>query len=62
MKVTEKRLLDIKETAKLLGISPNTIYNKCCRSAKDKFPIKPKRIGKLLRWDINDINRYIDRL
>ena len=62
MKVTEKKLLKPEEVADILRISPRTIYNRCCRSAKTKFPIKPKRVGKLLRFDSRDVNKYIDNL
>jgi predicted DNA-binding transcriptional regulator AlpA len=58
----EKRLLSLNETARLLGLSPRTIYNQTGRKAKRKFPIKPKRIGKLIKFDIRDIERYIASL
>lgn len=57
-----KRLLNVKETACLLGISERTIYNKVGRKAKKKFPIKPKRIGRLVKFDIKDIKAYLDSL
>ena len=57
-----KRLLSVEETASYLGISDRTIYNQICRRAKKRFPIKPKRIGKRILFDINDIEQYVDSL
>ena len=59
---TKKRLLSVEETARYLGISPKTIYNQIGRKAKKKFPIKAKRIGKSVKFDIEDINNYIKSL
>ena len=58
----EKRLLSVKETAEILNISYRTIYNQTGRKAKKRFPIKPKRIGKLIKFDRKDIESYIDSL
>ena len=57
-----KRLLSVEETAFYLGISDRTIYNQTCRKAKKRFPIKPKRIGSRILFDIRDIERYVDSL
>ncbi len=58
----KKRLLSVKETAEILNISHRTIYNQTGRKAKKRFPIKPKRIGKLIKFDRKDIESYIDSL
>ena len=55
-----KRLLTINETAKYLGISPRTIYNGISRKSKVKFPISPKRVGRAVRFDLKDLNRFIE--
>ncbi len=55
----EKRMLGVQELSKYLGLRPQTIYNKV--SAGD-FPIRHKRLGRLLRWDIRDIDSYLDGL
>ena len=57
-----KRLLNIKETAEYLGLSPKTIYNQIGPRADKPFPVKPKRIGKLVKFDIRDLDKYIDNL
>ena len=57
-----KRLLSVEETAEYLGVSPRTIYNQIGRKAKRKFPVKPKRINKMVKFDIRDLNAYIDSL
>ncbi|MDD5641924.1 MAG: helix-turn-helix domain-containing protein [Syntrophales bacterium] len=55
----EKRLLGVKELSEYIGLRPQTIYNLV--SAR-KFPIKHKRFGRLLKWDILDIDHYVDSL
>jgi len=58
----EKRLYSVKETAAILNISPRSIYNAIHRKASKPFPIKPKRIGRLVKFDIKDIRVYLDSL
>ena len=58
----EKRLLSIKEAAEYLGLSPRSIYNQIAPKAKKPFPVKAKRIGKLVKFDIKDLNNYIEGL
>lgn len=57
-----KRLLSVEETADYLGISPRTLYNRVAPKSRSPFPVKPKRIGKLVKFDINDLNQYIETL
>jgi excisionase family DNA binding protein len=57
-----KRLLTVEQTAIYLGLSPRTIYNAVAPKSKAPFPVKPKRIGKLVRFDIKDLDRYVDSL
>ena len=53
------RLLTVEQTAKLLSISPVTIYCQIGRKAKKRFPIKPIRIGGSIRFDMMDIEAFI---
>ena len=62
MKTHEKKLLSAEETAEYLGLSVRTLYNMTGRKAKVKFPVKPKRIGKLLKFELKQLNDYIDSL
>ena len=56
-----KRLLSVRDTAAYLGdISERTIYNGIAPKAKNKFPIRPIRIGKSIRFDIEDLDRFIE--
>lgn len=57
-----KRLLTVEETAQYLGLSPRTLYNRISRGAKDPFPVKPKRVGRAVRFDIRELDSYIDSL
>jgi len=62
IKKQSKRLLNILETAEYLGLSPRTVYNAVAPKSKAPFPVRPKRIGKLVRFDIKDLDRYVDSL
>ncbi|MFX0197219.1 MAG: helix-turn-helix transcriptional regulator [Candidatus Hodarchaeota archaeon] len=57
-----RRLLSVEETAIYLGLSPRTIYNAVARKSKRPFPVKPKRIGKLVKFDIKDLEQYVESL
>lgn len=57
-----RRLLTVEDIADLLGISPKTIYNAVGRKAKRPFPIKPKKVGRLVRFDPRDVERYLSSL
>lgn len=61
-KLTIKRLLSVEETATYLGISPRTIYNQVGPKAKNPFPVKCKRVGKLVKFDVYDLNKYIESI
>ena len=52
-------MLGINELADYLGLSSQTIYNKLSAGT---FPIKTKRLGRLLKWDRRDVDRFLDRL
>ncbi|MBW2083087.1 MAG: helix-turn-helix domain-containing protein [Deltaproteobacteria bacterium] len=61
-KVQGKRLLSVEEAAQYLGLSPRTIYNAVAPKSKRPFPVKPKRVGKLVKFDIRDLERYVESL
>jgi excisionase family DNA binding protein len=54
-----KKLLSIRELAEYLGMSPMTIRAKI---KKDEFPFKAKRLGRLLKFDIQEVDDYINNL
>jgi len=62
MDKTIKRLLSVEETGQYLGVSPRTIYNGVAPSSKKPFPLRPKRIGKLIRFDVRELDEYIETL
>jgi len=57
-----KRLLSIEEAAAYLGISPRTLYNGVAPKSKNPFPVKPKRWGKRVLFDIKDLDEFADSL
>ncbi len=56
------RLLTVEETAVYLSLSARTIYNGIAPKSKKPFPIKPKRIGKAVRFDRKALDEFIDSL
>jgi excisionase family DNA binding protein len=57
-----KRLLSVEEAARYLGLSPRTIYNAVARKSKRPFPVRVRRIGKLVKFDIKDLEKYVESL
>jgi predicted DNA-binding transcriptional regulator AlpA len=55
-----KRLLNVEETAHYLGMAPRSLYNAIAPKSKKPFPVKPKRIGKLVRFDIRDLDAFVE--
>jgi len=56
------RLLNIQDTAKYLGISPKTLRNRLGPKAINPFPVKPKRIGKRVLFDLKALDAFIESL
>jgi len=57
-----KRLLDVQEAADYLGIAPRSIYNGIHKGADRPFAVKPKRIGRSVRFDIKELDAYVESL
>lgn len=57
-----KRLLNVNDTAKYLGIAPKTIRNGLGPKAPNPFPVKPKRIGRRVLFDVKDLEAFADSL
>lgn len=56
---SEKELLTVKGLARRFLISDRTVYNKVSNGT---FPIKPIRIGRLLRFRREDVDAYLESL
>ncbi len=56
---TTKRLLTVQELAERLNISPGTIYNWI---SKGSFPIRVRRIGRLVRFSREDVEHFLNGL
>ena len=56
------RLLSVDMAAEYLSISPKTIRNRLSRDTDNPFPIKPKRYGKRIVFDINDLDEFAEDL
>ena len=59
---TPKRLLTVREAATFLNISEQYIRNCMSKNAERPFPVKPKRIGSAVRFDIRDLEAYVESL
>ena len=57
-----RSLLTVEETARRLGLKPQTIYNGISRKSKVKFPIRCKRYGNKPLFDNRDIEHFIENL
>ena len=59
-----RSLLTVEETARRLGLKPQTLYNGISRKAKpeNRFPIRVKRYGKKPMFDNRDVEAYIESL
>ena len=56
------RLLSVEQTAKYLSIAPKTLRNRLGPRAPCPFPVRPKKIGGRVLFDIRDLNDFIDGL
>ena len=55
--------MSVEDTAEYLGISAKTIRNQLSiKDEEKKFPVKPKRFGKRVLFDIRDLDSYVDGL
>jgi predicted DNA-binding transcriptional regulator AlpA len=54
-----RRMLGIEEVSTIIGLKPQTIRNKLSNGT---FPIATRKIGRLLKWDSKDIERFLDSL
>lgn len=55
------RQLSVQEVAKILGISPRTIWNQTAPGSNKKFPIKFRRVGRLIRFRPEDVSEYLEK-
>lgn len=53
------RLLRVEQAAAYLGISPKSIRN---RLSDGSFPIRAKRLGRVVLFDKRDLDRMADEL
>jgi hypothetical protein len=56
------RLLGVEQAAAYLSLSPKTIRNGLARDAERPFPVKPKRFGRRVLFDIRDLDAYVDAM
>ena len=57
-----KRLLSVEETEEYLGIAPQTLYNRIGWRSRNPFPLKPKRVGRLVKFDREELDAHVASL
>ncbi len=55
----DKKLLSVQELAQYLGMSEWTVRAKI---RNGEFPFKAKRLGRLLKFDIREVDNFINNL
>ena len=55
----DKRLCTVQDLAKYLGVSPYTVRDKVKRGI---FPFQAKRLGRLLMFDMSEVDQFIEDL
>ncbi len=58
----QRKLLNAEDIAEILGLTVQTVYNKCAKNAKHPLPVKPLRVGRKLRFRLTDVEKYIESL
>lgn len=56
------RMLSVEDAARYIGLAAKTIRNKIGPKAEKPFPVKPKRIGGRVLFDVKDLDTYLDTL
>lgn len=56
------RMLSVDDAARYIGIASKTIRNRIGPKAKIAFPVKPKRIGGRVLFDVKELDAYLDIL
>lgn len=56
------RMLSVDEAARYVGLAAKTIRNRIGPKAEKPFPIRPKRIGGRVLFDVKDLDQYLDAL
>jgi len=51
-----KLLITVEELSKALNISAHSIYNQISAGT---FPIPVRRVGRLVRFDVRDVEEYL---
>ena len=55
----QRQLLSVEEVGKILGLKRQTIYNKLSLGL---FPIKHKKLGRLIRFELTEVEKYLNNL
>lgn len=60
--ISFKRLLTVEEAGIYLSLAPRTIYNGIAPKSKKPFPVRPKHLGRSVRFDIHDLDKFVKSL
>jgi predicted DNA-binding transcriptional regulator AlpA len=59
MKKAKDKLISVKEAAKMLGISKHTLYTRVAPSARNPFPVRPRRVGRSVLFSVEKLQKFI---
>jgi predicted DNA-binding transcriptional regulator AlpA len=62
LRIPPKRLLNVAETARYLGVAEKTVRNGLGPRAAKPFPIKPVRVGGRVLFKRESLDAFIDGL
>ena len=57
-----KRWMTVEELSEYLGLSSRTIYNGIAPKSKAPFPVKPKRFGRHVLFDVREVDAHLEGL
>lgn len=58
----QRRLLSLEQTAEILGVSLRSLYNRCGKKSRNPLPFRIRRIGRLVRVDMQDLLKYLESI
>ena len=62
MKDPQKRWLGVGDAAEYMGMKKKSLYNMTGPKSQNPFPVRPKRLGKKLLFDVREIDRYLESI
>jgi predicted DNA-binding transcriptional regulator AlpA len=62
MKEIAKRWLRVDEAAEYVGMKRGSLYNGTSKKSKKPFPVRPKRLGRKILFDVHELDQYLESI